>query len=70
MAKQIEIPKPTKVPANWRWVELGELTTMKSGYPFDSHRFAKEASSENRPLIRIRDVVKGNGNLHGRALRG
>ena len=59
MAKQIEIPKPTKVPCNWCWIELGKLTSMKSGYPFDSKRFAKNASVNSRPLIRIRDVIKG-----------
>ena len=59
MAKQIEVPKPTKVPCNWCWIELGKLTSMKSGYPFDSKRFAKNASVNSRPLIRIRDVIKG-----------
>ena len=60
MAKQIEIPKPTKVPANWCWIEMGKLTSMKSGYPFDSHRFVNESSDVTRPLIRIRDVVRGS----------
>lgn len=59
MAKQIELPTPTKVPQNWCWMELGKLTSMKSGYPFDSKRFTKEKNSTTRPLIRIRDVVKG-----------
>jgi type I restriction enzyme S subunit len=59
MAKQIELPTPTKVPKNWCWMELGKLTSMKSGYPFDSKRFTKEKNSTTRPLIRIRDVVKG-----------
>lgn len=60
MAKQIEIPKPTKVPDNWCWVAMGKLTAMKSGYPFDSHRFVSEPSDTTRPLIRIRDVVRGS----------
>ena len=60
MAKQIEIPKPTKVPDNWCWVAMGKLTVMKSGYPFDSHRFVSESSDTTRPLIRIRDVVRGS----------
>ena len=59
MAKQIEIPKPTKVPDNWCWVAMGKLTSMKSGYPFDSHRFVNEPSNTTRPLIRIRDVIRG-----------
>ena len=59
MAKQISIPKPTKVPHNWCWIELGKLTSMKSGFPFDSKRFTKSKSATNRPLIRIRDVVNG-----------
>ena len=59
MAKQIDIPKPTKVPENWCWVEMGKLTSVKSGYPFDSKRFTKEISPGTRPLIRIRDVVRG-----------
>lgn len=59
MAKQIELPKPTKVPVNWRWIEMGKLTTTKSGYPFDSKRFIYEQKTNVRPLIRIRDVVRG-----------
>ncbi len=59
MAKQIVIPKPIKVPSNWRWIELGKLTAIKSGYPFDSKHFTKNISANTRPLIRIRDVVKG-----------
>ena len=59
MAKQIVIPKPTKVPHNWCWIELGKLTSMKSGFPFDSKRFTKSKSANARPLIRIRDVVNG-----------
>lgn len=59
MAKKIDIPKPTKVPDNWCWVEMGKLTSTKSGYPFDSHRFLKEPGEKTRPLIRIRDVVRG-----------
>lgn len=59
MAKQISIPKPTKVPHNWCWIELGKLTSMKSGFPFDSKRFTKSQSATNRPLIRIRDVTNG-----------
>lgn len=59
MAKQIELPKPTIVPNNWCWIEMGKLTTMKSGYPFDAKRFVNENSEATRPLIRIRDVVRG-----------
>ncbi len=59
MAKQIVIPKPTKVPHNWCWIELGKLTSMKSGFPFDSKRFTRSKSANTRPLIRIRDVVNG-----------
>lgn len=59
MAKQIVIPKPTKVPHNWCWIELGKLTSMKSGFPFDSKRFTRSKSANARPLIRIRDVVNG-----------
>lgn len=59
MAKQIVIPKPTKVPHNWCWIELGKLTSMKNGFPFDSKRFIRSKSANTRPLIRIRDVVNG-----------
>lgn len=59
MAKQIVIPKPTKVPHNWCWIELGKLASMKSGFPFDSKRFTRSKSTNTRPLIRIRDVVNG-----------
>ena len=59
MAKQIVIPKPTKVPHNWCWIELGKLTSMKNGFPFDSKRFTRSKSANTRPLIRIRDVVNG-----------
>lgn len=59
MAKQIVIPKPTKVPHNWCWIEMGKLTSVKSGFPFDSKRFTKSKSAKTRPLIRIRDVVSG-----------
>ncbi len=61
MAKKIVIPKPTKVPNNWCWVELGKLTFIKSGFPFDSKRFTKTKNQyeKTRPLIRIRDVVNG-----------
>lgn len=59
MAKVIEIPKPTKVPNNWCWMELGKLTSMRSGFPFDSKRFVPEKTPYTRALIRIRDIVKG-----------
>ncbi len=59
MAKQIVIPKSTKVPRNWCWIELGKLTSVKSGFPFDSKRFKRSKSENTRPLIRIRDVVNG-----------
>ena len=59
MAKAIEIPKPTKVPNNWCWIELGKLTTVKTGFPFDSKRFSTEKKPYMQSLIRIRDIVRG-----------
>lgn len=58
MAKQISLPKPYSVPSNWCWTNMGEIVSMKTGFPFDSNRFSRE-SDEKRPLIRIRDVLKG-----------
>lgn len=58
MAKQILLPKEYPVPANWCWIEMGKLVSMKNGFPFDSKRFSSE-SEGRRPLIRIRDVLKG-----------
>jgi type I restriction enzyme S subunit len=58
MAKQIPLPKQYPIPSNWCWVNMGKLVSMKSGFPFDSKRFSPEPE-EKRPLIRIRDIVKG-----------
>ncbi len=58
MAKQIQLPKEYPIPCNWKWVEIGELVFMRSGYPFDSKRFSSE-SEGRKPLIRIRNVVRG-----------
>ena len=58
MAKQIQLPKKYPIPNNWIWVELERLTFMRSGFPFDSGKFS--TNPEGRiPLIRIRDVVRG-----------
>lgn len=58
MAKNIKLPEKTPIPPNWTWVELGKLSSTKSGYPFDSKRFSGNKEGK-RPLIRIRDVVRG-----------
>lgn len=58
MAKVVKLPEKTPVPANWIWVELGKLSSTKSGYPFDSKRFSGDKKGK-RPIIRIRDVVRG-----------
>lgn len=58
MAKQIPLPKQYPVPANWCWIDMDRVVRMKSGFPFDSSRFSPEAEGR-RPLIRIRDVLKG-----------
>lgn len=58
MAKQIPLPKQYPIPANWCWIDMGKVVRMKSGFPFDSSRFSPEAKGK-RPLIRIRDVLKG-----------
>lgn len=58
MAKQIPLPQEYPVPVNWCWIEMGKIVKMKTGFPFDSKRFSSE-SEGRRPLIRIRDVLKG-----------
>ncbi len=58
MAKVVKLPEKTPVPANWIWGELGKLSNIKSGYPFDSKRFSSDKKGK-RPIIRIRDVVRG-----------
>lgn len=58
MAKVVKLPEKTPIPTNWRWVDLGKLTETLSGYPFDSQLFSTDANGR-RPLIRIRDVVRG-----------
>ncbi|MDL2235337.1 restriction endonuclease subunit S [Christensenellaceae bacterium OttesenSCG-928-L17] len=58
MAKEVKLPDKTSIPANWSWIDMGMLTIIKSGYPFNSKQFSYDP--ENRqPLIRIRDVVRG-----------
>lgn len=58
MAKQVPLPKKYPIPANWHWDDMGSFVQIKSGYPFDSKRFSSK-SEGMRPLIRIRDVLKG-----------
>lgn len=58
MAKHIQMPPTYPIPNNWTWVELRKLTKIISGYPFDSKLFS-DLGTEGRPLIRIRDVVRG-----------
>ncbi len=58
MAKQIQLPIEYPIPCNWKWVEIGKLVFIRSGYPFDSKRFSSE-SEGRKPLIRIRNVVRG-----------
>ena len=58
MAKQITLPKPYSVPSNWCWTDIGKIVSMKTGFPFDSNKFSRE-SDGRWPLIRIRDVLKG-----------
>ncbi len=58
MAKVVKTPDKYPVPSNWVWVKLGDLSETKSGYPFDSKRFTVKNESA-KPLIRIRDVVRG-----------
>ncbi len=58
MAKQIPLPPKYPIPDNWKWVEMDTLVFMRSGFPFDSGKFSTEHEGR-RPLIRIRDVVRG-----------
>ncbi len=58
MAKQVPLPKEYPIPANWHWDDMGSFVQIKSGFPFDSKRFSSK-SEGMRPLIRIRDVLKG-----------
>ena len=58
MAKVVKLPEKTPIPTNWLWVDLGKLSETLSGYPFDSQLFSTDANGR-RPLIRIRDVVRG-----------
>lgn len=58
MAKRIQMPPLYPIPNNWTWVELRKLTKIISGYPFDSKLFS-DIPGEGRPLVRIRDVVRG-----------
>lgn len=58
MAKQVTLPKEYTVPDNWAWVEMGVLVHLLCGYPFDSSQFSNDCEGR-MPLIRIRDVVRG-----------
>ena len=58
MAKQIPLPLKYPIPDNWKWVEMDTLVFMRSGFPFDSGKFSTEHEGR-MPLIRIRDVVRG-----------
>lgn len=58
MAKQIPLPKQYPVPSNWCWIDMGKVVCIKSGFAFDSKRFSPK-SEGRQPLIRIRDVLKG-----------
>ena len=58
MAKHIQMPPTYPIPNNWTWVELRKLAKIISGFPFDSKLFS-DVPTEGRPLIRIRDVVRG-----------
>ncbi len=58
MAKQIPLPKKYSIPKSWKWIEIGSLAMMRSGYPFDSNKFSNDHEGR-KPLIRIRDVVRG-----------
>ena len=58
MAKHVQMPPIYPIPQNWTWVELRQLTRIISGYPFDSKLFS-DLDTEGRPIIRIRDVVRG-----------
>ena len=58
MSKRIQMPPIYPLPNNWTWVELGGLTKIISGYPFNSQLFS-DLYTDGRPLVRIRDVVRG-----------
>lgn len=58
MAKKVNVPKEYAVPLNWKWMKLGDYIYILSGYPFKANLFSKKRE-EGRPLIRIRDVVRG-----------
>ena len=58
MAKQIPLPKKYPIPENWKWIEIGKLAFIRSGFPFDSGKFSTDHEGR-MPLIRIRDVVRG-----------
>ena len=59
MAKLIPLPEKYTIPNNWKWIEIGALTSMRTGFPFDSKKFSTECYNR-KPLIRIRDVVRGS----------
>lgn len=59
MARVILPPELTRLPNNWCWIELGKLVSLKTGYPFDSKHFITSKTLHTRPLIRIRDIVRG-----------
>ena len=58
MAKLIPLPQKYPIPSNWKWVEMEKVVFTRSGFPFDSDKFSKEQEGR-KPLIRIRDVVRG-----------
>ena len=58
MAKLVPLPREYPVPANWHWADMGSFVQIKSGFPFNSKRFSSKSEGK-RPLIRIRDVLKG-----------
>ena len=58
MGKRISLPETYPLPANWNWVPMGDLVKMKTGFPFNSKRFSRDPTGR-RPLIRIRDVLRG-----------
>ena len=63
MAKHVPLPPEFRIPATWKWVKMADLVFTRTGYPFDSKRFSDD-SSIGMPLIRIRDVVRGETNTY------
>ena len=42
---------------SWQRVKLGEIASIRNGYPFQSEQFTDNPENGN-PLIRIRDVLR------------